>query len=73
MLIASDPASGRMMVLAPIKGSPAEQAGIQPGDEVGAPPVSRSPPDACNHRGHACCSQVFVPSACSHAFWCCLI
>lgn len=23
-----------MMVLAPIKGSPAEQAGIQPGDEV---------------------------------------
>ncbi|KAL4451911.1 hypothetical protein ABPG75_007573 [Micractinium tetrahymenae] len=34
MLIASDPASGRMMVLAPIKGSPAEQAGIQPGDEL---------------------------------------
>ncbi|KAL4420229.1 hypothetical protein ABPG77_011053 [Micractinium sp. CCAP 211/92] len=34
MLIASDPASGRMMVLAPIQGSPAEQAGIQPGDEL---------------------------------------
>lgn len=34
MLIASDPSSGRTVVLAPIKGSPAEQAGIQPGDEV---------------------------------------
>lgn len=34
MLIASDPASGRTVVLAPIKGSPADQAGIQPGDEL---------------------------------------
>ncbi|KAI3437893.1 hypothetical protein D9Q98_000338 [Chlorella vulgaris] len=34
MLIASDPQSGRMLVLAPIKGSPADQAGIQPGDEL---------------------------------------
>ncbi|EFN55782.1 hypothetical protein CHLNCDRAFT_30937 [Chlorella variabilis] len=34
MLIASDPQSGRMVVLAPIKGSPADQAGIQPGDEL---------------------------------------
>lgn len=34
MLIASDPQSGRMVVLAPIKGSPADEAGIQPGDEV---------------------------------------
>jgi hypothetical protein len=34
MLIASDPQSGRLVVLAPIKGSPADQAGIQPGDEV---------------------------------------
>ncbi|PSC70752.1 Carboxyl-terminal-processing protease [Micractinium conductrix] len=34
MLIASDPSSGRTVVLAPIKGSPAEQAGIQPGDEL---------------------------------------
>lgn len=36
MLIAADPESGRMVVLAPIQGSPADEAGIQPGDEVGA-------------------------------------
>lgn len=36
MMIASDPDSGKLVVLAPIKGSPAEAAGIQPGDEVGA-------------------------------------
>ena len=35
MLIASDPNSGRLIVLAPIRGSPAERAGIRPGDEVG--------------------------------------
>lgn len=35
MMIASDPDSGKLVVLAPIKGSPAEAAGIQPGDEVG--------------------------------------
>lgn len=34
MMIAQDPGSGKMVVLAPIKGSPADQAGIQPGDEV---------------------------------------
>lgn len=34
LLIAQDPASGRLMVLAPIKGSPADRAGIRPGDEV---------------------------------------
>jgi C-terminal processing protease CtpA/Prc len=34
MLIASDPQSGRTVVLAPIKGSPADEAGIQPGDEL---------------------------------------
>ncbi len=34
LLIASDPTSGRLVVLAPIKGSPADRAGIQPGDEV---------------------------------------
>lgn len=34
LLIASDPSSGRLVVLAPIKGSPADRAGIQPGDEV---------------------------------------
>ncbi len=54
MLIASDPASGRMMVLAPIQGSPAEQAGIQPGDEVSTPPgqLAAGPP-RCPH-DHAC-------------------
>ncbi|GAB4819205.1 hypothetical protein N2152v2_006251 [Parachlorella kessleri] len=34
LLIAADPSSGRLVVLAPIKGSPAERAGIQPGDTV---------------------------------------
>ncbi|PRW57074.1 carboxyl-terminal-processing peptidase chloroplastic [Chlorella sorokiniana] len=34
MMIASDPDSGKLVVLAPIKGSPAEAAGIQPGDEL---------------------------------------
>jgi C-terminal peptidase prc len=34
LLIASDPSSGRLVVLAPIKGSPADRAGIRPGDEV---------------------------------------
>ena len=34
LLIASDPASGRLLVLSPIQGSPAERAGILPGDEI---------------------------------------
>lgn len=34
LLVAQDPMSGRLVVLAPIKGSPADRAGIQPGDEV---------------------------------------
>lgn len=34
LLIAQDPNSGRLLVLAPIKGSPADRAGIKPGDEV---------------------------------------
>jgi len=34
LLIASDPSSGKIYVLAPLKGSPAERAGIMPGDEV---------------------------------------
>lgn len=34
LLIASDPLSGNLVVLAPIKGSPAERAGIHPGDQV---------------------------------------
>ena len=36
MMIAADPSSGKLVVLAPIRGSPAERAGIQPGDEVRA-------------------------------------
>ena len=35
LLIAADPSSGRLVVLAPITGGPADRAGIQPGDEVG--------------------------------------
>ena len=35
LLIAADPTSGRLVVLAPIQGGPADRAGIQPGDEVG--------------------------------------
>jgi len=34
LLIASDPSSGRLVVLSPIQGSPAEKAGILPGDEI---------------------------------------
>ena len=34
LLIAQDPASGRLLVLAPIQGSPADRAGIKPGDVV---------------------------------------
>eukprot|EP00887_Chlorella_sp_A99_P007881 scaffold20.g7881.t1 len=34
LLIAADPSNGRLVVLAPIKGSPAERAGIRPGDEL---------------------------------------
>lgn len=34
LLIASDPDTGKHFVLAPIKGGPAEKAGIQQGDEV---------------------------------------
>ncbi len=35
LLIAADPSSGRLVVLAPIQGGPADRAGILPGDEVG--------------------------------------
>ncbi len=35
LLIAQDPDSHKLMVLAPIPRSPADRAGIQPGDEVG--------------------------------------
>lgn len=39
LLIASDPSSGKLVVLAPIVGGPADRAGMLPGDEV-APPAS---------------------------------
>ena len=34
LLIASDPSNGKLVVLAPITGGPADRAGIKPGDEV---------------------------------------
>ena len=34
LLIASDPSSGKLIVLAPISGGPADRAGMRPGDEV---------------------------------------
>lgn len=34
LLIAQEPDSGRLMVLAPIRGGPADKAGVLPGDEV---------------------------------------
>jgi hypothetical protein len=34
LLIAADPNSGRLVVLAPIIGGPADRAGMLPGDEV---------------------------------------
>lgn len=34
LLIAADPNSGKLVVLAPIQGGPADRAGIKPGDEV---------------------------------------
>ena len=34
LLIAADPTNGKLVVLAPITGGPADRAGIKPGDEV---------------------------------------
>lgn len=34
LFIASDPSNGKLMVLSPVKGSPADRAGILPGDEL---------------------------------------
>ncbi len=34
MLIANEPINGHLLVLAPIKGGPADRAGILPGDEL---------------------------------------
>ena len=36
LLIAQEPSSGRLVVLAPIRGGPADKAGVLPGDEVSA-------------------------------------
>jgi hypothetical protein len=54
LLIASDPSSGRLVVLAPIQGGPADRAGIQPGDEVSGKPhlLLRATP---------CCTQARPP------------
>ena len=46
LLIAQDPSSRKLMVLAPLKGSPAERAGLEPGDEVHPPPPTPHP-QAC--------------------------
>ena len=43
LLIAADPTSGKLVVLAPIQGGPADRAGIKPGDEVS----SHLPAPAC--------------------------
>lgn len=44
LLIAQDPESHKLMVLGPIRGSPAERAGIQAGDEVRpSSPTARCP------------------------------
>ena len=40
LLIAADPSSGRLVVLAPIQGGPADRAGILPGDEVAHPAIT---------------------------------
>lgn len=37
LLIAADPSSGKLVVLAPIQGGPADRAGMKPGDEVHLP------------------------------------
>ena len=42
LLIAADPTSGKLVVLAPIQGGPADRAGIQPGDEVSPGPGLRA-------------------------------
>ena len=39
LLIAADPTNGKLVVLAPITGGPADRAGIKPGDEVIRRPV----------------------------------
>lgn len=42
LLIAQEPSSGRLVVLAPIRGGPADKAGVLPGDEVSSMLVSYS-------------------------------
>ena len=46
MLIASDPSTGRLMVLTPLSNSPAARAGVQSGDE--ATPLPLHPVQYCN-------------------------
>ena len=46
MLIASDPSTGRLMVLTPLSNSPAARAGVQSGDE--ATPLPLHAVQCCN-------------------------
>lgn len=55
LLIAADPNSGKLVVLAPIQGGPADRAGIKPGDEVA--PVTPLPALYCS----ACRISYFLP------------
>ena len=51
LLIAQDPDSHKLMVLAPIPRSPADRAGIQPGDEVSHCMLRALPGLRANHSG----------------------
>ena len=48
LLIAADPTSGKLVVLAPIQGGPADRAGIKPGDEVSLQPPAPVYRPACS-------------------------
>ena len=48
LLIAADPTSGKLVVLAPIQGGPADRAGIKPGDEVSSHPPAPACGPACS-------------------------
>ena len=59
MLIASDPSTGRLMVLTPLSNSPAARAGVQSGDEA-----TRLPLHPVQYRksmfGQSCEEQIFM-------------
>lgn len=62
LLIAADPTSGKLVVLAPIQGGPADRAGIKPGDEVSSHPLA----PACRP---ACCSAAGSPAQGMNCAW----